>query len=71
LIRRASSTALTSVAFNAPSPDRSSRFVPASRRRTDVASGTCFTHTAIFTSWPTPVWSIEAKGFFFMISDSW
>jgi len=26
---------------------------------------------AIFMSWPTPVWSIEANGFFFMISDSW
>ena len=50
LMRSASSTAFTSVAFSAPSPDRSSRFVAASTRLTDVASGTCFTHTAIFTA---------------------
>ena len=26
---------------------------------------------AIFISWPTPVWSIEANGFFLKISASW
>jgi hypothetical protein len=48
LIRSASSTALTSVALSAPSPERSSRLVAGSIRLADVASGTCFTQTAIF-----------------------
>ena len=37
-MRSASSTAFTSVAFRAPSPDLSSRFVELSMRRTDVAA---------------------------------
>ena len=48
LMRSASSTAFTSVALSAPSPVRSSRFVAGSMRRVAVASGTCFTQTAIF-----------------------
>ncbi len=48
LIRSASSTAFRSVAFKAPSPERSMRPVAGSMRFVAVASGTCFTHTAIF-----------------------
>ena len=46
--RSASSTALASNAFSAPSPERSSRFVPGSIRLCAVASGTSLTQTAIF-----------------------
>ena len=46
--RSASSTAFASNAFSAPSPERSSRFVPGSIRLCAVASGTSFTQTAIF-----------------------
>ena len=41
---------VTSVALSAPSPERSSRLVAGSMRRTEVASGTCFTQTTIFTA---------------------
>src|SRR4029077_20389125 len=46
LSRSASSTAFASKWLSAPSPERSSRFVPGSRR--EWPSGTCFTQTAIF-----------------------
>ena len=48
LIRSASSTAFRSVGLRVASPERSSRFVDGSIRLCTVASGTCFTQTAIF-----------------------
>jgi hypothetical protein len=36
----------------------------------DVRAGLRPFSIAIFMSWPTPVWSIEAKGFFLKISFS-
>ena len=47
--RSASSTALASKWFSAPSPERSSRFVCGSMRLCTAASGTSLTQTAIFT----------------------
>jgi hypothetical protein len=47
LIRSASSTALRSVGSRVASPERSSRFVAGSIRLWTVATGTCFTQTAI------------------------
>jgi hypothetical protein len=52
LIRNASSTACTSKGFKAVSPVRSSRFVAGSMRLWTVASGTCFTQTAILMAAP-------------------
>ena len=37
----------------------------------DVRPGLRPFSTAIFINWPTPAWSIEANGFFLMISSSW
>ena len=51
LMRKASSTACTSKALRAPSTERSRRFVCGSIRFGAPASGTCFTHTAIFIAW--------------------
>src|SRR6185312_5177508 len=48
LMRSASSTAFRSVGLRVASPERSSRFVDGSIRLCTVASGTCFTQTAIF-----------------------
>src|SRR5262245_36242532 len=45
----ASSSACTSNGFGSESPERSSRFVPGSSRRCDVALGTSLTQTAMFT----------------------